>query len=97
MRYVWDPAKDILNQRKHGLALEDGIAALEDPERDFWVDDRFDYGEERIITMGRRKQSLLVVVSTEVIYEAEGDEVIRIISVREANKYETRTFNFGRS
>jgi uncharacterized DUF497 family protein len=97
MRYVWDPAKDLLNQRKHGLALEDGIAALEDPERDFWIDDRFDYGEERIITMGRSMQSLLVVVSTEVISVAEGDEIIRIISVREANKYETRRFNFGRA
>jgi uncharacterized DUF497 family protein len=53
MQYVWDPAKDLLNKRKHGLSLEDGIAALEDPGRDFWVDDRFDYGEERIITMGR--------------------------------------------
>jgi hypothetical protein len=97
MRYVWDPAKDFLNQRKHGLSLEDGISALQDPERDFWIDDRFDYGEERIITMGRRMQSLLVVVSTEVISVAEGDEVIRIISVREANKHETRRFNFGRA
>jgi hypothetical protein len=97
MRYVWDRAKDSLNRRKHGLALEDGIAALDDPERDFWVDDRFDYGEERIITMGHRMRSLLVVVSTEVISEAKDDEVIRIISVREANKYETRQFNFGRA
>ena len=72
MRYVWDPAKDVLNKRKHRLSLEDGISALEDPDRDFWVDDRFDYGEERIITMGRRLRSLLVVVSTEVITAAEG-------------------------
>ena len=97
MRYVWDPAKDLLNKRKHGLFLEDGIAALEDPDRDFWVDDRFDYGEERIITMGRRIQSLLVVVSTEVISVAQDDEIIRIISVREANRHEYQWFYFGRS
>lgn len=52
MRYVWDPAKDALNQRKHGLSLADGIPALEDPDRVSWVDDRFDYGEERIATVG---------------------------------------------
>ncbi|MGD0548532.1 MAG: BrnT family toxin [Terracidiphilus sp.] len=95
MRYVWDPAKDLLNKRKHGLSLEDGIAALEDPGRDFWFDDRFDYGEERIVTMGRGKRSLLVVVSTEVVSLAEGDEIIRIISVREANKREYHKFYFG--
>jgi len=94
MQYVWDPAKDLLNKRKHGLSLEDGIAALEDPGRDFWVDDRFDYGEERIITMGRGKQSLLVVVSTEVISKTPDDEIIRIISVREANKREYHWFYF---
>jgi uncharacterized DUF497 family protein len=95
MRYVWDPAKDLLNKRKHGLFLEDGIAALEDPDRDFWVDDRFDYGEERIVTMGRRMQSLLVVVSTEVISTAQDEEIVRIISVREANKREYHKFYFG--
>ena len=95
MRYVWDPAKDAFNRRKHSLSLEDGIAALEDPDRDFWVDDRFDYGEERIITMGRRMQSLLVVVSTEVISMAPDDQVIRIISVREANKHEYQWFYLG--
>jgi uncharacterized DUF497 family protein len=97
MRYVWDPAKDLINRRKHRLSLEDGIAALEDPERDFWIDDRFDYGEERIITMGRKIRSLLVVVSTEVVSLAEGDEIIRIISVREANKDESNWFYFGRA
>jgi uncharacterized DUF497 family protein len=30
MQYVWDPAKDVLNRRKHGLSLADGIVALED-------------------------------------------------------------------
>jgi uncharacterized DUF497 family protein len=52
MRYVWDPAKDVLNQRKHGLSLAEGIPALEDPQRDSWIDRRFDYGEERIVTLG---------------------------------------------
>ena len=56
MRYLWDPAKDILNRSKHGLSLADGIPALEDPDRESWIDDRFDYGEERIVTLGMGKK-----------------------------------------
>lgn len=55
MHYVWDPAKDALNRRKHGLRLAEGIPALEDPE----------YGEERIITLGLTGKGILYVVSTE--------------------------------
>jgi hypothetical protein len=66
MRYVWDPAKDAINQRKHDLSLADGIPALEDPEWDISVDDRFDYEEERIVTTGRSGSKVVVVVSTEL-------------------------------
>ena len=64
MRCVWDPAKDLLNQSKHGLSLADGIPALEDPDRESWIDDRFDYGEERIVTLGMGMKQVLYVVST---------------------------------
>ena len=64
MRYVWDPAKDVLNRRKHGLSLADGIPALGDPERDDWIDNRFDYGEERIVSRGMGQKQVLYGVST---------------------------------
>jgi uncharacterized DUF497 family protein len=56
MRYAWDPAKDVLNQSKPGLRLAEGIPALEDPSRDSWIDDRFDYGKDRIVTLGMPPQ-----------------------------------------
>jgi uncharacterized protein len=86
-----------LNQRKHELSLADGIPALEDPNREIWVDDRFDYEEERIVTTGRNGSKVLVVVSTELVRDEEGEVVIRIISVRKANWYEEDWFNFGRA
>ena len=76
MRYTWDPAKDALNRRKHGLGLSDGIPALQDPNRDFRIDDRFDYGEERNVTLGKGRKQILVVVST-----VRKLNSIRIISV----------------
>lgn len=90
MQYVWDPAKDVLNQRKHGLSLADGIPALEDPQCDSWIDDRFDYGEERIITLGMNFPNVLYVVSTEW-----DEETTRIISVRKAEPDEVERYDLS--
>jgi hypothetical protein len=92
MRYVWDPAKDFLNKRKHGLSLADGIPTLEDPERESWIDARFDYGEERIITLGLNQDRVLYVVSTE-----REEDCIRIISARKADDYEIERYDLGRA
>jgi uncharacterized DUF497 family protein len=97
MQYIWDPAKDTLNRRKHGLGLADGIPALEDPERDAWIDDRFEYGEVRTVTAGRSGTKVLFVVSTELDLTEEGQETTRIISVRKAKWYEEDWFSFGRT
>jgi hypothetical protein len=90
MQYVWDPAKDVLNQRKHGLSLAEGIPALEDPNRDCLIDDRIDYGEERIITLGLNRRKVLYVVSTEW-----DEETIRIISVRKADPDEVERYGLS--
>ena len=83
MQYVWDSAKDELNRKKHGLSLGDGISALEDPERQDWIDDRFDYGEERIVALGLTHQGVLYVVSA-----GPQQDTVRIISVRKAEPNE---------
>jgi uncharacterized DUF497 family protein len=92
MRYVWDPAKDALNQRKHELSLADGIPALEDPQRVSWIDDRFDYGEQRIANLGMGETHLLYAVTTE-----RDEETTRIISVRRAEPHEIEIYGFSRA
>jgi uncharacterized DUF497 family protein len=82
--------KDVLNRRKHGLSLADGISALEDPGRVSWIDDRFDYGEERIATLGRSNGAVLYVVSNE-----RGEDLLRIISVRRAEPHEVTLYDLG--
>jgi uncharacterized DUF497 family protein len=74
------------------LSLAVGIDALEDPYRDSWVDDRFDYGEERIVTLGLSKEGILYVVSTDW-----GENWTRIISVRGAENDEIEQYDMGRS
>jgi uncharacterized DUF497 family protein len=90
MEYDWDPGKDAENRRKHRLSLQDGIAALEDPNCESWIDDRFEYGEERIVTLGRVNTTILLVVTTELSVESS-----RIISVRKAEKHEERWYYEG--
>jgi hypothetical protein len=92
MRYTWDPEKDALNRRKHGLSLAEGISALQDPDRDSKIDDRFDYGEERIVTLGLGNKGILYVVST-----GWGEDLTRIISVRRAEEDEIERYDLGRA
>jgi uncharacterized protein len=74
------------------LTLADGIPALEDPRRDSWIDDRFDYGEERIATLGVSKEHVIYVVSTQC-----DDETIRIISVRKAEPDKVERYGLSNS
>jgi uncharacterized protein len=91
MYYEWDLQKDSENLHKHGVALAEGIRAFEDPNAEFWIDDRYDYGEEWIITLGRAQQGILYVVTTEI-----AANLIRIISVRKAETYEEAWYYQGR-
>jgi len=91
MRYEWDPAKDAENRRKHGFRLDEGIEALEDPNAEFWFDDRFDYGEVRAATVGLGKTAILLVITT-----LREEDVTRIISVRRANPNEQYWYYHGR-
>lgn len=81
MRYEWDEGKRAANLARHGV---DFIAA-EDFEWDTAVetlDDRFDYGEERWVALGMIRKRLHVLVYTYRV------EMIRIISLRKANRRE---------
>ncbi|HWE87495.1 MAG TPA: BrnT family toxin [Terracidiphilus sp.] len=92
MRYAWDSAKDAANRRKHGFSLAEAIPALEDPYRDVWVDDRFDYDEERFINLGLSPRGVLYAVYTE-----QAEDEIGIISARKAEAHEIERYGHGRT
>ena len=50
--FEWDEAKNRSNLVKHGLDFGDAEKVFAGPSITF-VDDRFDYGEERLIHPGR--------------------------------------------
>lgn len=83
MDYEWDAAKAAENRRRHGIDFVDSIAAVEDPNRLEEIDDRFEYGEERIRLIGMADGNVLFVVTT-----LRDERTCRIISARRATRHE---------
>jgi uncharacterized DUF497 family protein len=67
--------------------------AWKDPLSQAWIDEREDYGEERMLRLSLVGNMLLYVCYTET--KDDGDEVIRIISAREATKRERKIYEEG--
>jgi uncharacterized DUF497 family protein len=81
MKIAWDHTKRRTNLRKHGFDFADAEAVfggitltMEDP--------RFDYGEQRFITLGMLRDVVVVIAHTETT------STIRVISMRKATKSE---------
>jgi hypothetical protein len=85
MRFEWGEVKRRANLKKHGIDFAD-LEPLFDGVTLTVPDERFDYGEERFVTLGLLNGLVLVVVHTET------DEVIRVISARKATKYEEKRY-----
>ena len=85
MKYEWDEAKNRKNLAKHGLSFEDAAQVFSGPCVTF-QDDRFEYGEERLITLGLLAERLVVMAPS------PRDEGTRIISMRKGNRREQKTY-----
>ena len=80
--FEWDEEKAAENWRRHGVTFRQGAEALGDPVAIEEIDDREDYGEERVNVLGMRQGVIL-----HVTYTQRGDR-IRIISARRATRHE---------
>lgn len=85
MKFEWDETKRINNIRKHGfdfidvsIIFEEDIVTIED--------ERFNYGEQRFVTLGLWQGQVITIVHT------EQEEYIRIISARKATRYEQQIY-----
>ena len=85
MRFEWDSQKRRANLAKHGIDFAD-LASLFSGTTITVLDDRYDYGELRFITLGLLNGIAVTVAHTET------DEVIRIISARRATRYEEENY-----
>ena len=86
MRFVWDPAKAAGNEQKHGVSFYEASTAFADPFAVYEADAR--YAQRGNLIGTSTSQHLLFVVHIEIL----GEDVIRIISARQANRNERRRY-----
>ena len=90
MRYSFDPVKRASNLAKHGFDLADARQVMESRQTVTFEDRRFDYGEERFVTLGPLDNTLVAIVT------AETENHIRVISMRKADRHEQAIFRENR-
>ena len=85
MRFSWSEAKRRRNLKQHGLDFVDAPQVFEATTYTF-EDDRFQYNEQRFVTLG-----LLKGVPVSIVHTETADQ-IHIISFRKATKREQKIF-----
>jgi uncharacterized DUF497 family protein len=81
MRFTWDPRKRRSNLKVHHIDFVDAEKVFAGPTFTF-EDDRFAYGERRLVTLG-----LLEGIPVSIVHTEDENE-IRVISFRKATPKE---------
>jgi uncharacterized protein len=84
--FEWHDDKARQNFLKHGVTFDEAKAVFSDPFSFTRYDDRFDYGEDRLVIIGMSAARVLYVVAV------ERDGPIRIISARKATREEANVY-----
>jgi uncharacterized DUF497 family protein len=94
VRFDWDDEKAESNYRKHGVSFDIAALVFDDPGF-VMIPDRDVDGEERRHTIGLAGAVLLLLVVHTILEENE-EEIVRIISAREAVGHERRLYEDGK-
>jgi uncharacterized protein len=89
--FEWDPAKDKVNVKKHGISFEEAQSVFYDEFAVQFFDEEHSSEEERFLMLGMSINAQLLIVCH---CERSGGSVIRIISARKATRKE-RAFYGG--
>jgi len=86
MTFEWDNDKQHRNLVKHGVDFQDVVRFFANPVLE-WIDNREDYREERILSIGVTEEEYFVVVST------WRENTRRIISAWKAGRNEKEKYH----
>lgn len=90
MRFGWNPDKAARNLAKHGVSFEEASKVFDDDNAAVRVDEEHSLYEERYNIIGSSGERLLFVV-----YTMREEELIWLISAREIEPYEKRSYYEG--
>lgn len=86
MPYTYDPKKKAANLKKHGYNFDDAPSVIESERTVTFEDRRFDYSEQRFVTLGILRGDVVAIAT------AETDEEIRVLSMRRAEYHEEEIY-----
>jgi len=89
VRFEWGEKKNTANKQKHGIAFEEAASVFYDDYARLKSDPDHSESEERFLLLGVSSRLRILVVFH--CYREE-DEVVRIISAREATKSEKQEY-----
>lgn len=92
MRFAWDENKNEINKKKHGISFETAQEVFYDDNAILFDDPDHSIGEERFLIIGMTKSLKVCIVSH--CYR-DSDNIIRLISAREATKHERKVYEEG--
>ena len=90
MKLEWDPRKDRLNRKDHGVSFEEAATVFGDRFALSWEDQAHSEEEYRTLTLGYTDRERLVIVA----HTERGDRV-RIITARIATSKERQLYESG--
>ena len=88
--FEWDPRKAATNAAKHQVSFEEAATVFEDESAMLINDPDHSDEEDRFILLGMSRLARILVV---VHCYRESDEVIRIISARQAARQEKQQYS----
>jgi len=89
IKFEWDPAKDLINIKKHGVSFEEAQYVFYDENAVQFYDESNSEWEDRFLMLGLSNAARVLLVCH---CERKQGQIIRIISARKATKNERRYY-----
>lgn len=89
MNFEWDENKNQINKKKHGISFEVARSVFNDDGAILFDDPEHSIGEERFLIIGYAENVRICIVS----HCYRDNDVIRIISAREATTSEKQVYH----
>jgi uncharacterized protein len=91
MKIAWDENKNRINQQRHRVSFETAQHVFDDPFH-VSMQDRIENGEQRWQTLGLVHGVVVVLLVAHTYTTSGGEEAVRIISARKADRAERRIY-----
>ena len=91
MKFEWDPNKEAINIKKHGVSFEQAAYVFADQFSLSMFDNEHSNQEDRWLILGKSNNEMILLI-VHTFRNSGNEETVRIISARKATKNEEKTY-----